>query len=73
VKTDYGISMQGARLERARDVASMTPGTLFGALPEQQQGLAWKDIPAERRARMERDGWTAATWASELQKKATSR
>ncbi|MFY0523142.1 hypothetical protein ACN28I_08120 [Archangium gephyra] len=73
VKTDYGISMQGSRLERARDVASMTPGTLFGALPEQQQGLAWKDIPAERRARMERDGWTAATWASELQKKAASR
>jgi hypothetical protein len=65
--------MQGSRRERAQDVASMTPGTLFGALPEQKQGLAWKDIPAERRARMERDGWTAAAWASALQKKAASR
>ena len=41
--------------ERAQDVASMTPGTLFGELPELAQGLAWKEIPAGRRARMERD------------------
>jgi len=73
VKVEAGFGMQGSRRERAQDVASITPGTLFGALPEQKQGLAWKDIPTERRARMERDGWTAATWASELQKKAASR
>lgn len=61
-KREYGVTMQGARLERAQDVASMTPGTIFGPLPELEQGLAWKDIPAERRARMERDGWTPQQW-----------
>ncbi|WP_375765254.1 hypothetical protein NR798_26425 [Archangium gephyra] len=66
-KTEYGVTMQGSRPERAHDVASMTPGTLFGPLPELAQGLAWEDLPAERRARMERDGWTAGSWASQLQ------
>ena len=65
--------MQGARRERAQDVASMSPGTLFGPLPELDQGLAWKDIPAERRARMERDGLNAGSWASMLQKKSAGR
>ncbi|HEX5749129.1 MAG TPA: hypothetical protein VFZ09_23000 [Archangium sp.] len=73
VKREYGVTMQGARLERAQDVASMTPGTLFGPLPELEQGLAWKDIPAGRRARMERDGWSAGSWASELQKQSARR
>ncbi|WNG58319.1 hypothetical protein F0U59_28935 [Archangium gephyra] len=73
IKREYGVTMQGSRLERAQDVASMTPGTLFGPLPELEQGLAWKDIPAERRARMERDGWSAGSWASELQKRSIRR
>ncbi len=73
MKVEAGFGMQGARLERARDVASRTPGTLFGPLPELDQGLAWKDLPAERRARMERDGWNAGSWASALQEKSTRR
>ncbi|HYO67804.1 MAG TPA: hypothetical protein VEU33_17150 [Archangium sp.] len=73
VKREYGVTMQGSRLERAQDVASMTPGTLFGPLPELERGLAWKDLPAERRARMERDGWSAGSWASALQKRSTQR
>ncbi|HYO51892.1 hypothetical protein [Archangium sp.] len=71
VKVEAGFGMQGARRERARDVASKRPGTLFGPLPEQDQGLSWKDIPAGRRERMVRDGWTAESWAAELQKKSS--
>ncbi|AKJ04277.1 Hypothetical protein AA314_05903 [Archangium gephyra] len=73
LKREYGVTMQGSRSERAQDIAAMTPGTLFGPLPELEQGLAWKDLPAGRRARMERDGWSAGSWASELQKKSTRR
>lgn len=72
-RLEYGVTMQGSRPERARDVASMTPGTLFGPLPELEQGLAWKELPAERRARMARDGWNAGSWASALQMKSTRR
>jgi hypothetical protein len=72
-KVSVGFGMQGARRERARDVASSAPGTLFGALPELDQGLAWKDLPAERRARMERDGWTSAQWTEALRRKASRR
>lgn len=70
-KRELGITMQGARPERARDVASMTPGTLFGPLPELDQGIAWKDLSAERRARMERDGYNAGLWAAALQRKSS--
>ncbi|HZI08364.1 MAG TPA: hypothetical protein VEZ71_30375, partial [Archangium sp.] len=41
VKTDYGISMQGARLERAQDIASMEDSSaIFGALPEQKKAAS---------------------------------
>lgn len=72
-KVSVGFGMQGARRERARDVASNAPGTLFGALPELDQGLAWKELPAERRARMERDGWTSEQWSEALRRKASKR
>jgi len=72
VKVSVGFGMQGARRERARDVASNAPGTLFGALPELDQGLAWKALPAERRARMERDGWTSEQWSEALRRKAAT-
>ncbi|HEX8434687.1 hypothetical protein [Archangium sp.] len=69
VKVEVGFGMQGMRQERARDVASTQPGTLFGALPELDQGLAWKDIPTERRERMERDGMTPELWREALRRK----
>jgi hypothetical protein len=72
-KTEYGVTMQGARLDRAQDIASTQPGTLYGPLPELDQRLAWKDIPTERRALMERDGWNADQWAAALQQKASKR
>lgn len=73
VKTDYGISMQGATLSRGQDIASMEDSGIFGPLPELDQGLAWKDLPAGRRARLEREGLNAGSWASMLQKKSASR
>jgi hypothetical protein len=73
IKREYGVTMQGSRSERAQDIAAMTPGTLFGPLPELEQGLAWKDLPAGRRARMERDGWTPQQWMAALSARAGSR
>ncbi|QRN93199.1 hypothetical protein JRI60_28810 [Archangium violaceum] len=66
VKLGLGFGMQGARTERARDVASTEHGTLFGALPEQEQRLRWEEIPQARRERMERDGWTPELWRENL-------
>jgi hypothetical protein len=68
-KVSIGVTMQGSRPERAQDVASREEGTLFGPLPELDQGLSWDAIPRERRERMQRAGWSAAQWTAELQKK----
>ncbi|WP_257446559.1 hypothetical protein [Archangium lipolyticum] len=68
VKLGVGFGMQGARLERARDVASTENGTLFGPLPEQEQRLRWEEIPLARRERMERDGWTSELWRENLRR-----
>jgi hypothetical protein len=68
-KLSVGVSMQGSRPERAQDVASQEEGTLFGPLPELDQGLSWDALPRERRERMQRDGWSAEQWKAELQKK----
>jgi hypothetical protein len=73
VKVEVGFGMQGMRRERARDVASNQPGTLFGALPELDQGLAWKDLPTERRERMERDGLTPELWQEALRRRKASK
>jgi hypothetical protein len=67
-KVGVGAGMQGARPERARDIASREEGTLFGALPELEQGLAWGQLDPRRRERMRRDGWTERTWAEALQR-----
>jgi hypothetical protein len=69
VKLEVGFGMQGARRERARDVASKEDGTLFGALPEQEQGLRWEEISQARRERMERDGWTPELWREALRRR----
>jgi hypothetical protein len=70
-KVSVGVSMQGARPERAQDVASRQQGTLFGPLPELDQRLPWEAIPPERRERMQRDGWSAEQWVAEIQQKRT--
>lgn len=68
-----GAGMQGARLERAKDVASREEGTLFGSLPELEQQIPWGRISPERRERMVRDGWTAESWAEALKRPAPQR
>ncbi len=72
VKAEVGVGMQGMRRERAQDVASTQPGTLYGPLPELDQGLAWKDVPTERRELMARDGWTPELWKEAMRRKGVS-
>jgi hypothetical protein len=69
VKLEVGFGMQGARRERARDVASKENGTLFGPLPEQEQRLRWEELPQARRERMARDGWTPELWREALRRR----
>jgi hypothetical protein len=66
VKVSLGVGMQGARSERAQDVASREPDTLFGPLPELEQGVAWERLEPQRRERMLRDGWTPGDWEQAL-------
>jgi len=68
-----GAGMQGARPERARDIASREPGSLFGPLPELEQRTPWGQLEPKRRERMRRDGWTAERWAEALQRPAAER
>jgi hypothetical protein len=72
-KVEVGFGMQGARRERARDVASTKPGTVFGRVSELDQGLAWKDVSTERREQMERDGWSPELWQEALRRKGVSK
>jgi hypothetical protein len=71
-KVSVGVSMQGARPERAQDVASREEGPLFGPLPELDQRLPWDAIPRERRERIQRAGWSAEQWTAEIQKRRPS-
>jgi hypothetical protein len=72
-KVAIGAGMQGARPERARDIASREEGTLFGPLPELAQRIAWGQLDPKRRERIQRDGWTPETWAQALQRPAEER
>ena len=68
-RVEYGVTLQGARPERAGDIASREPGTVFGPLPELERGVAWEALPAGRRERMVRDGWSAGSWAQALERR----
>lgn len=72
-KVGVGAGMQGARPERARDVASRESGALFGPLPELAQRTPWGQLDPKRRERMQRDGWTQESWAQALQRPAEER
>ena len=57
-----GVSVQGIAPERLADIASMKNDGIWGPMPELDQRVKWSQVPAARRERLARDGWSAENW-----------
>lgn len=57
-----GFEVQGVAPERLPDIASMKDDGIWGPMPELDNRVKWNAIPAERRERLARDGWSPSNW-----------